>query len=64
MVNAGVKRYRDLNGRHLTVVGQAEVDHEAGHQEQDERQQGEHDRDRALLVAVCAPAPPGRRQHG
>ena len=26
VVNAGVKRYRDLNGRHLTVVGQAEVD--------------------------------------
>ena len=28
VVNAGVKRYRDLNGRHLTVVGQAEVDQE------------------------------------
>ena len=28
MVNAGVKRYRDLNGRHLTTLGQAEVDRE------------------------------------
>src|SRR5215217_2150154 len=28
VVNAGVKRYRDLNNRHLTVVGQAEVDKE------------------------------------
>jgi trehalose/maltose hydrolase-like predicted phosphorylase/beta-phosphoglucomutase-like phosphatase (HAD superfamily) len=28
VVNAGVKRYRDLNSRHLTVVGQAEVDEE------------------------------------
>ena len=28
VVNAGVKRYRDLNGRHLTVLGQAEVDEE------------------------------------
>ena len=26
VTNAGVKRYRDLNGRHLTVVGQGEVD--------------------------------------
>ena len=26
VVNAGVKRYRDLNGRHLAVLGQAEVD--------------------------------------
>jgi trehalose/maltose hydrolase-like predicted phosphorylase len=25
VVNAGVRRYRDLNGRHLTVVDQAEV---------------------------------------
>jgi trehalose/maltose hydrolase-like predicted phosphorylase/beta-phosphoglucomutase-like phosphatase (HAD superfamily) len=28
VVNAGVKRYRDLNGRHLSVLGQAEVDPE------------------------------------
>jgi trehalose/maltose hydrolase-like predicted phosphorylase len=28
VVNAGVKRYRDLNGRHLAVLGQAEVDSE------------------------------------
>ena len=28
VVNAGVKRYRDLNGRHLAVLGQAEVDAE------------------------------------
>ncbi|MGH8824498.1 MAG: HAD-IA family hydrolase [Jiangellaceae bacterium] len=28
VINAGVKRYRDLNGRHLTVLGQAEVDEE------------------------------------
>ncbi|MGZ4645052.1 MAG: HAD-IA family hydrolase [Blastococcus sp.] len=28
VVNAGVKRYRDLNGRHLEVLGQAEVDSE------------------------------------
>src|ERR671919_3024826 len=28
VVNAGVKRYRDLNGRHLAVLGQAEVDDE------------------------------------
>jgi trehalose/maltose hydrolase-like predicted phosphorylase/beta-phosphoglucomutase-like phosphatase (HAD superfamily) len=28
VVNAGVKRYRDLNGRHLAVLGQAEVDKE------------------------------------
>jgi trehalose/maltose hydrolase-like predicted phosphorylase/beta-phosphoglucomutase-like phosphatase (HAD superfamily) len=28
VVNAGVRRYRDLNGRHLTVVDQAEVDNE------------------------------------
>jgi trehalose/maltose hydrolase-like predicted phosphorylase/beta-phosphoglucomutase-like phosphatase (HAD superfamily) len=28
VVNAGVRRYRDLNGRHLTVVGQAEADSE------------------------------------
>ena len=28
IVNAGVKRYRDLNGRHLTTLGQAEVDRE------------------------------------
>ncbi|HEV8651033.1 MAG TPA: HAD-IA family hydrolase [Actinomycetes bacterium] len=25
VINAGVKRYRDLNGRHLAVLGQAEV---------------------------------------
>jgi trehalose/maltose hydrolase-like predicted phosphorylase/beta-phosphoglucomutase-like phosphatase (HAD superfamily) len=28
VVNVGVKRYRDLNGRHLAVLGQAEVDKE------------------------------------
>jgi trehalose/maltose hydrolase-like predicted phosphorylase/beta-phosphoglucomutase-like phosphatase (HAD superfamily) len=28
VINAGVKRYRDLNGRHLRTLGQAEVDHE------------------------------------
>jgi alpha,alpha-trehalase len=28
VVNAGVKRYRDLNARHLAVLGQAEVDSE------------------------------------
>jgi trehalose/maltose hydrolase-like predicted phosphorylase/beta-phosphoglucomutase-like phosphatase (HAD superfamily) len=28
VVNAGVKRYRDLNGQHLTILGQAEVDRE------------------------------------
>src|SRR3954453_15536393 len=28
VVNAGVKRYRDLNGRHLQVLGQGEVDPE------------------------------------
>jgi trehalose/maltose hydrolase-like predicted phosphorylase/beta-phosphoglucomutase-like phosphatase (HAD superfamily) len=28
VVNAGVKRYRDLNGRHLAVLGQAEVNAE------------------------------------
>ncbi|MCU1620068.1 MAG: beta-phosphoglucomutase family hydrolase [Modestobacter sp.] len=28
VVNAGVKRYRDLNGRHLQVLGQGEVDSE------------------------------------
>jgi alpha,alpha-trehalase len=28
VANAGVKRYRDLNGRHLAVLGQAEVDPE------------------------------------
>jgi trehalose/maltose hydrolase-like predicted phosphorylase/beta-phosphoglucomutase-like phosphatase (HAD superfamily) len=28
VINAGVKRYRDLNGRHLVVLGQAEVDSE------------------------------------
>ena len=28
MVNAGVARYRDLNGRHLAVLGQAQVDAE------------------------------------
>ena len=28
VVNAGVKRYRDLNGRHLRVLDQAEVDDE------------------------------------
>jgi trehalose/maltose hydrolase-like predicted phosphorylase/beta-phosphoglucomutase-like phosphatase (HAD superfamily) len=28
VVNAGVKRYRDLNGRHLAVLGQGEVDSE------------------------------------
>ena len=28
IVNAGVKRYRDLNGQHLTTLGQAEVDKE------------------------------------
>jgi alpha,alpha-trehalase len=28
VVNAGVKRYHDLNGRHLSVLGQAEVDTE------------------------------------
>jgi trehalose/maltose hydrolase-like predicted phosphorylase/beta-phosphoglucomutase-like phosphatase (HAD superfamily) len=28
VVNAGVKRYRDLNGRHLVVLGQAEVNAE------------------------------------
>ncbi|MCU1660333.1 MAG: beta-phosphoglucomutase family hydrolase [Pseudonocardia sp.] len=28
VVNAGVKRYRDLNGRHLQVLGQGEVDRE------------------------------------
>jgi trehalose/maltose hydrolase-like predicted phosphorylase len=28
VVNAGVKRYRDLNGKHLTTVGQSEVDKE------------------------------------
>ncbi len=28
VVNAGVKRYRDLNPRHLRVLGQAEVDEE------------------------------------
>ena len=28
VVNAGVKRYRDLNGQHLTTLGQAEVDKE------------------------------------
>ena len=27
-MNAGVKRYRDLNGQHLTILGQAEVDTE------------------------------------
>ena len=27
-VNAGVKRYRDLNGQHLTTLGQTEVDRE------------------------------------
>ncbi len=26
VTNAGVKRYRDLNGRHLTTLGQSEVD--------------------------------------
>jgi len=29
VVNAGVKRYRDLNGRHLIVLDQAEADDEA-----------------------------------
>jgi alpha,alpha-trehalase len=28
VVNAGVKRYRDLNGRHVEVIGQGEVDSE------------------------------------
>jgi trehalose/maltose hydrolase-like predicted phosphorylase/beta-phosphoglucomutase-like phosphatase (HAD superfamily) len=28
VINAGVKRYRDLNGRHLAVLDQAEVDKE------------------------------------
>jgi trehalose/maltose hydrolase-like predicted phosphorylase/beta-phosphoglucomutase-like phosphatase (HAD superfamily) len=28
VVNAGVRRYRDLNGRHLAMLGQAEVDKE------------------------------------
>ena len=28
VINAGVKRYRDLNGRHLRILGQAEVDPE------------------------------------
>jgi trehalose/maltose hydrolase-like predicted phosphorylase/beta-phosphoglucomutase-like phosphatase (HAD superfamily) len=28
VVNAGVKRYRDLNGKHLAILGQAEVDQE------------------------------------
>jgi alpha,alpha-trehalase len=28
VVNAGVKRYRDLNGQHLTILSQAEVDKE------------------------------------
>ena len=28
IVNAGVKRYRDLNGQHLTILGQTEVDKE------------------------------------
>jgi trehalose/maltose hydrolase-like predicted phosphorylase/beta-phosphoglucomutase-like phosphatase (HAD superfamily) len=28
VVNAGVKRYRDLNGQHLTTLGQGEVDEE------------------------------------
>jgi trehalose/maltose hydrolase-like predicted phosphorylase/beta-phosphoglucomutase-like phosphatase (HAD superfamily) len=28
VINAGVKRYRDLNGRHLAVLGQAEVNTE------------------------------------
>ena len=28
IVNAGVKRYRDLNGQHLTTLGQTEVDSE------------------------------------
>jgi alpha,alpha-trehalase len=28
VINAGVKRYRDLNGRHLRTLGQAEVDNE------------------------------------
>ena len=28
VVNAGVKRYRDLNGRHLQLLGQGEVDEE------------------------------------
>lgn len=28
VINAGVKRYRDLNGHHLTTLGQAEVDQE------------------------------------
>jgi trehalose/maltose hydrolase-like predicted phosphorylase/beta-phosphoglucomutase-like phosphatase (HAD superfamily) len=28
VINAGVKRYRDLDGRHLAVLGQAEVDEE------------------------------------
>ncbi len=28
VINAGVKRYRDLNGRHLQVLGQAEIDQE------------------------------------
>jgi len=28
VVNAGVRRYRDLNGQHLTTLGQAEVDKE------------------------------------
>jgi trehalose/maltose hydrolase-like predicted phosphorylase len=28
VVNVGVKRYRDLNGHHLTILGQAEVDTE------------------------------------
>jgi trehalose/maltose hydrolase-like predicted phosphorylase/beta-phosphoglucomutase-like phosphatase (HAD superfamily) len=28
VVNAGVKRYRDLNGRHLATLGQGEIDQE------------------------------------
>ena len=28
IVNAGVKRYRDLNGQHLTTLGQTEIDKE------------------------------------
>ena len=31
IINAGVKRYRDLNGQHLTTLSQAEVDKETIH---------------------------------
>ena len=31
IVNSGVKRYRDLNGQHLTILGQVDVDKETIH---------------------------------